>query len=271
MRAYRLHDTSWQRIITARVRRPQTLALRLGSRRRRDIEIPVDGRLVLVAANHTTDPRTGGPVDRRELLDRLIEALSVDTVDGVVASADLLEELTLLNTLERRLAVCATGAGCGTYPDVVVGNGFDAGWVRGCNRDRVRLAEIRDEVAGLHRSGVPALVDIVLDDGDSTHEYETDWRDWLEPLSVASSMMATGQGVWFTLPAVTGIGRLTAQSGFPILLRDTDVPLDPAAWAELFAEPLPLTVRGMILGASALFPMSVSVAEATATLATAVR
>ena len=90
MRAYRLHDASWTRIVTQRVRRPTTIGLRLASRRRPDATVPADGQLVLLACNHSKDPRTSQTIDRRELLDRIVEALSIPDVDGVIATADLL-------------------------------------------------------------------------------------------------------------------------------------------------------------------------------------
>lgn len=269
MRAYRLHDTSWNRIVTHRVRRPNVIVARMGSRRRREHAIPVDGQLVLLNGNQHMDPRTGTPVDRRELLDRIVEALSVTAVDGVVGSANLLEELTLLNVLEDRLAICASS---GERPGLDV-----AGIVKG-NYDAASLssgggieAGLAATASALADSGVPALVDLVLPTADQRSEYDTDWSEWIEPLHAATGAVATGAGVWFTLPPILGMSSLAAQTGFPVLVRDTDVPIAASAWTSLFGQALPLNVRGVVAGASALFPIEGSVESATAQMAAAVR
>lgn len=269
MRVYRLHDASWTRIVTHRVRRPNVVAARLQSRRRREHPVPLDGQLVLIAGNQNVDPRTGAIVDRRELLDRLVEALSVPDVDGVVASADLLEELTLLNVLERRLAICSgPGEQQGVAGTTIVHSKFDGAHITASGERCVRVAE---QVSELQRTGIPALIDLVQAPDAELPEFETDWRDWVEPFQNVSRSVSTGAGVWFTLPSIVGMSSLAAQTAFPVLVRDTDVPIDPSAWATLFERRLPLTVRGMVIGASGLFPMSDSVAFATESIAASVR
>ncbi|MEM7093989.1 MAG: hypothetical protein AAF567_13370 [Actinomycetota bacterium] len=269
MRAYRLHDTSWTRIVTHRVRRPNVVATRLNSRRRRDHPVPVDGQLVLISGNHQFDPRTGTVVERRELLDRLVEALSVAGCDGVVASADLLEELALLNVLERRLAIC-TGPGHeqGISVEAIQRSNFDGVRIATSGRYCVPLA---NQIDTLQAAKVPSLVELVQSLDDDRVEFDTSWTEWVRPLESATRAVSTGAGVWFTLPPIIGMSSLAAQTGFPVLTRDTDVPIDPQAWVALFARDLPLNVRGMVMGSSALFPIKGSVGEATAQIVGAVR
>lgn len=269
MRAYRLHDASWTRIVTHRVRRPNVITARLQSRRRRDRPVPLDGQLVLISGNQRVDPRRGEAVDRRELLDRLVEALSVPDVDGVVASADVLEELTLLNVLERRLAICSgPGQQQGIAGSTIVQSNFDGAHIATSGQQCVAVAK---QVSGLQASGVPVLIDLVQEADAEVAEFETDWREWVDPFQAASRAVSTGAGVWFTLPSIIGMSTLAGQTAFPVLVRDTDVPIDPTAWATLFDRELPLTVRGMVIGASGLFPMERSVAAATEAIAGSVR
>lgn len=288
MRAYRLHDASWSRIVTHRVRRPDVLAERLTSRRRPAQLVPVDGQLVLVACNHRVDPRTGAVVDRRELLDRIIEALSIPEVDGVVASADLLEELTLLNVLERRLAFCTAsgdpyigasraieGSRGGVSSSTIVASHFDGAVLtrRWGSNGSLRSSQpwcVAADVAEFAAHRLPTIVDLSLIDPGGRDEFDTSWADWIEPLHSTTSALATGVGVWITVPAVSGLAHLAEATGFPVLIRDTDVPIHPAAWEGFFATELPLTIRGMLPGVSALFPLEGTVAEATASIARAV-
>ena len=89
---------------------PESLRTALTSRARRSVA-GADGRLLILAADHTARGMLaagGDPLavaDRYTLLDRLVRALAVPGVDGVLASADVLEELAWLGALEGRLAI----------------------------------------------------------------------------------------------------------------------------------------------------------------------
>ncbi|MGK0225418.1 MAG: Cgl0159 family (beta/alpha)8-fold protein [Acidimicrobiales bacterium] len=289
MRAYWLNTASWSRIVTHRVRRPEAIMDRLSSRRRLDERVPIDGQLVLITCNQQTDPRTALPVERRELLDRIIEALSIPEVDGVIASADLLEELTLLNVLENRLAFCtASGdpyigavsglgsSGGGVAPSTIVASHFDGAFLsqRWGATSSLRASQpwcVAADIAELGAHELPTILDLCITGPEGRSESDTEWSDWIEPLHATTSALATGAGVWLTVPAITGLVHLAEATGFPVLMRDTDVPIHPSAWQSFFEADLPLTIRGMIPGVSALFPLEGSVAEATATIARSVR
>lgn len=245
MSAYWLHDASWARIVAHRVREPHAIEARLASRRRPELSVPADGRLVLIAANHCVDPRSEQAVGRRELLARIVEALSVAGVDGVVASPDLIEELTLLNVLEHRVAFATHASG----------NHVDG-----------RVVSTSDEID-------PAVLTILRLRARTIAQPEVDssWTDWIDSLHEATSTAITGAGLWLSVPPVRGLSNLAEASAFPLLIRDIDVPIDPSAWAGFFATALPDTVRGIVLGVSALFPHEGSVAAATAAIAGSAR
>src|SRR6185503_6948647 len=75
------------------------------------------GTLFLVASDHPargalrsgTDPLA--MADRRQLLDRLVVALSRPDVDGVLGSPDIVEELLLLGTLEDKVVIGSMNRG----------------------------------------------------------------------------------------------------------------------------------------------------------------
>jgi hypothetical protein len=87
-----------------RARRPQSVAEAAAARRRRPL-LGADGRLLLVAADHPGrgalgvrgEPAAMG--SRSDLLRRLLQALSRPGVDGVLGTADVLEDLLLLGAL----------------------------------------------------------------------------------------------------------------------------------------------------------------------------
>jgi len=272
MRAYHLHTSSWTRIVDARVRTPDAIADRLASRRRHPDAVPADGQLVLLRCNQRVDPRSGERVGRRELLDRVIEALSVSDVDGVVATADLLEELALLNVLEHRLAYCVAGsdgAAGGVAPALLADGHFDGAFLtQELHGDRGSVQSNAAEIAGY---GLPSILNLSLVGAEPGAEFETAGADWIDPVQALAAGVVTGPGIWVTVPAVSGFSQVVEATGFPVLIRDTDVPIHTSAWASFFGNDLPASIRGMVLGISALFPIEGTVAEATAALAGAVR
>lgn len=273
MRVYRLHDAAWSRIVTARVRRPATIQQRMATRRRPTPAVGLDGKLVLIAADVVTDPRTGAYVTRREMLDRVIEALAVPGVDGVIAHFGLLEELALLNVLEHRLAFCSSL----TAPARSVAHHFLDGaeatmsWPLRDAADASSMEQVAQTVAELSDSGCSSIVHLRHDLANDRSEFDTEWSEWFGPVHAATSMAPTGAGLWLTIPAFVAPTPVAETTGLPVLVRDTDVPVDATAWRGLFSARLPLNVRGLIVGASGLFSLTHSVYDATAELVEAVR
>ncbi len=106
----RLTDEQFRDLIEVRVLEPGRIAASLAARPRRD-RVTADGTLFIVAADHTARGMIGIPgqprimADRRSMLERLLIALDNPRVDGVLASADILEDLVLLGALDGKVAV----------------------------------------------------------------------------------------------------------------------------------------------------------------------
>lgn len=273
MRVYRLHDAAWARVVTARVRRPESIQARMASRRTSDPTVGLDGRLVLIAADVLTDPRTGVYVSRRELLDRVIEALAVPGVDGVIAHFSLLEELALLNVLEERLAFCSslTAPASSIAHHRLDGAELTLSWPLRETSDPTSQASVARVVGELSENRCPSIVHLRHDLADGRSEFDTDWSEWFGPVHAATAMAPTGSGLWLTMPAFVVPTPVAETTGFPVLVRDTDVPVEPNAWHGLFRAQLPLNVRGLIIGASGLFSLTQTVYDATSALVAAVR
>ena len=103
-----LTDDQWEALLEQRATEPQAAVAALRDRARRPLL--TDGRLFVVAADHTARGMLGvgadplAMADRRRLLDGLVAALAHPGVDGVLGSADVLEELALLGALGGKLA-----------------------------------------------------------------------------------------------------------------------------------------------------------------------
>ena len=87
-------------------RDPSLAGERLRRRRRRPLLS--DGRLFIVAADHTARGMLGVGndrfvmADRRRMLEAILVSLAHPGVDGVLGSADVLEELALLGALDDK-------------------------------------------------------------------------------------------------------------------------------------------------------------------------
>ena len=105
-----LAERAFRDLLAVRAEHPEQIAASYRDRRRRD-ELLRDGMLFIVAADHTArgmvrlgdDPLA--MADRRSMLERLLVALEQPRVDGVLASADIMEDLVVLGALEDRVAV----------------------------------------------------------------------------------------------------------------------------------------------------------------------
>ena len=101
-------DKQYNELIQARLKSPESFKKALVSRKRRKM-VGKDGRLLIVAADHTARGIISAGsekyiiANRRLLLDRLVRSLSNPNVDGVLASADIVEELAWLGALESKL------------------------------------------------------------------------------------------------------------------------------------------------------------------------
>lgn len=91
-------------VIDARVQRPQ-LAFETAQRRKRRTALTHDGRLNIVAADHPARFVTNvgsnplGMADRRDYLARILRVLSAHSVDGVMATMDIIEDLLILHAI----------------------------------------------------------------------------------------------------------------------------------------------------------------------------
>src|SRR4026208_1603129 len=103
-----LTDDRWSELIAERADHPERALTALAGRARR--RLLTDGRLFIVAADHTARGMLGVPgepfamADRRRTLDAWRVCRDHPGVGGVRGSPDVLEELALLGALDGKLA-----------------------------------------------------------------------------------------------------------------------------------------------------------------------
>jgi hypothetical protein len=292
-----LNDDAWRDLITSRAEQPQLALERLRTRTRRPML--TDGRLFIVAADHTARGMLGVPgdpfalADRRRTLDALLTALAFDTVDGVLASADIMEDLAVLGALDGKLAFGTMNRGgiMGAQWELddrmtaysaatLAANGLDGGKVLlriaaddiGTASTIEACARAVDECAALgltimieplpYHHQAPSGAAKLLDDDDAL----------LQAVAIGSGLGSTSTATWLKVPAGRDPARMLSCTTLPALILGGTPGPDPAAtyaaWERAMDVP---NVRGLVVGRALLFPGDGDVSGAISRAAAIVR
>jgi DhnA family fructose-bisphosphate aldolase class Ia len=261
--------------------------------RRRPSGRPDDGRLMLIAADHTARGvvAVGGNQDamanRGELLSRLVAALARPGVDGVLGTPDIIEDLLLLGALDGKVVIGSMNRGglagaafelddrfTGYDAESIAAMGFEGGktLTRIDLSDPASLPTLEataNAVNALADRGLMAMVEPFL----STRT-EGILQNVLTPeavvksIVIASGLGRTSRHTWLKLPVVDDMERVMAATTLPALLLggDPSGPIDEyyARWRNTLSIP---GVRGLVVGRTLLFPQDDDVEAAVDTAA----
>jgi len=270
-----------------RATKPDSVRARAAARRRRPL-LAADGRLMIVAADHPARGALGvrgdgaAMANRYDLLRRLLTALARPGVDGLLATADIIEDLLLLGALEDK---------------VVIGS-MNRGGLQGASfelDDRFTAYDTAT-IAAMGLDGGKILARIDPNDPATVATLETSGRAvtelasrrlmaLLEPfwcrrvdgrlvndlsvpavvkaVAVASGLGATSGYSWLKLPVVDAMAEVMAATTLPTLLLggDPDGPAEQtySRWASALTLP---GVRGFVIGRALLYPEDGDIAAA---------
>jgi len=292
-----LTDQRWADLIAVRAEQPGLALERLRNRRRRPLL--TDGRLFIVAADHSARGALAVPgepfaiADRRRTLDALLVALSNDAVDGVLASADIMEELALLGALDDKLAFGTMNRGgllgaqwelddrmTAYSASTIAAHGLDGGKVllrladddAGTAPTLEACARAVDECAA---AGLPIMVEPLPYHRDPSTGRATlldDEDALLRAVAVGSGLGGTTTSTWLKVPAARNPARMLSTTTLPALILGGTPGPDPeatyASWERAMEVP---NVRGLVVGRSLLYPSDGDVAGAIARAAAIVR
>jgi hypothetical protein len=278
-------------ILDVRARRPQAIAEAAARRRRRATLLGEDDQLFIIAADHPARGalRVGNQpmamADRADLLERMSLALSRPGVDGVLGTADIIEELLLLGALDDKVVVGSMNRGglAGTVFEIddrftgydaaaIAGMGFDGGKMlfRIDPDDPATAATMEScarAVSDLAAQGLMAMVEPFI-----SHRIEGRVRNDLSPeavirsIAVTSGLGTTSAYTWLKVPVVDDMERVLAASTLPVLLLGGEVSADQDAVFELWHKTLQIpSVYGLVVGRTLLFPPDDDVAGAVDT------
>ena len=270
----------YRELIEARVREPESLRTALRERRRRPL-VGDDGRLLILAADHTARgmlAASGDPLavaDRFTLLDRLTRSLAQPGVDGVLASADLLEELAWLGALDGRLAIGTMNRGgiigaswelddrmTAYDPEHVASAGLDGGkTLLRIDHTDPGVARTIEHVA----AATTALADLRIMSLIEPLPYRKDdsGRAVLDPsdealvkvVAIASGLGSSSAYSWLKVPGSDRMAEVAGATSLPILMLGGDPGADAdttfTRWSASMREP---NVRGLVAGRALLYP-----------------
>jgi DhnA family fructose-bisphosphate aldolase class Ia len=279
-----------------RSRDPGRIRRLLAARRKRDVFGP-DGKLMIVACDHPARgalSAAGKPTamaSRTDLLYRLVTALTRPGVDGVLATADIAEDLLLLGVLEEKLVFSSMNRGGlqgaafemddrNTGYDVQ--GTIDAGFEGAKMLLRIdlddpstvaTLEQCGKAVTELNRAELVAMVEPFISSrfgGKIVNDLSADAV--IKSVHIAQGLGASSAYTWMKLPVVHEMERVMDATTLPTLLLGGDPDSAPdetyAAWQAALALP---SVRGLVVGRTMLYPADDDVAKAVDTAVSLVR
>ncbi|MGW4200536.1 Cgl0159 family (beta/alpha)8-fold protein [Streptomyces sp. NPDC004726] len=281
-------------LIGIRTRHPEAVAEAAARRRRRPRLVGDSGRLMIVAADHpargalAVGERRLAMANRLGLLERLCLALSRPGVDGVLASADILDDLLLLGALDDKIVIGSMNRGglAGAsfeLDDRFTGHrardldrlGFDAGklLLRIDYQDPGSLdtlhaaARTVDEMA---ERRLPVFVEPFI-----CHRIDGRLRNDLgaeavtRSIAIASGLAGTSAYTWLKVPVTDDPDDMAAvmeTSTLPAVILGGEIGDDQDGAYEKWRGALQLpTVQGLVVGRSLLYPVDGDVAGAVDT------
>jgi DhnA family fructose-bisphosphate aldolase class Ia len=288
---------TYAEVTELRARRPEAIARALAARRRRPSFVGDDGRLMVVAADHpargalAARGRHDAMASRTELLDRLRTALARPGVDGLLATADIAEDLLLLGALEDKVVIASMNRGglAGasfelddrmTAYDVpgIAAAGFDGGkMLLRIALDDAGTAPTMEAcaraVTELNRARLVAVVEPFMSsrrDGRVVNDLGPEGV--IRSIHISQGLGASSARTWLKLPVVEEMERVMEATTLPTLILGGDPVRAPeetyASWRKALDLP---TVRGLVVGRALLFPPDDDVAAAVDTAVSLVR
>jgi len=281
-------ETDVRELVATRVHRPTAVAEAAARRRRPASLLAEHGRLMMIAADHPArgalraGSRPLAMADRADLLARLRTALDRPGVNGILGTADVLEDLLLLGALDGKVVVGSMNRGglAGTVFEIddrftaydaptIAAAGFEGGkmLVRIDPADPATVVTLEGAgraVSELAGRRLMAMVEPFIShriDGHVRNELTAEAMT--RAMTVAAGLGTTSAYTWLKVPIVEDMERAMAATTLPTLILGGEVSQDQDAVFARWAKALELpTVQGLVIGRSLLYPPGDDVAAA---------
>lgn len=282
-----ISDEAFAQLRRSRHTDPEALPRAWAQRTRRPLARG-DGRLMIVAADHPARGALGigsdpmAMADRYDLLQRMATALSRPGVDGVLGTADLVDDLALLGLLDDKIVVGSMNRGGLRGAAFELDDRYTAYDVPAMVRDGLDFAKVlvrvdvddpgsvatMEATAKAVDAAAAAKLPIMLEpfisrrvDGKLVNDLSTDAV--IASIAIASGLGGSSAYTWMKLPVVPDMERVMAATTLPTLLLGGEPSGDPeeafAQWRATLALP---GVHGLTIGRTLLYPHDGDVATA---------
>ncbi|GHB22355.1 hypothetical protein GCM10010306_013810 [Streptomyces umbrinus] len=282
-------------LVRIRAQRPEAVAEAAARRPRRSL-LGESGRLMIVAADHpargalSVGDRRLAMANRIDLLERLCLALSRPGVDGVLATADILDDLLLLGALDHKVVMGSMNRGglagaawelddrfTGHRPRDIERLRFDAGklLLRIDYDDPGSLTTLESTaraVDDMAERRLPVFVEPFLSRRDPTTgtlRNDLGADAVTRSIAIASGLGGSSAYTWLKVPVTENpddMARVMETSTLPAVLLGGDVGADQEGAYEKWRGALQLpTVQGLVVGRSLLYPADGDVGAAVDT------
>jgi hypothetical protein len=283
-------DERWLDLLATRATDPEAIARALAARSSRPL-LASDGNTFIIAIDHPARGMVGVSgqpfvmADRRDLLERTMTALANPGVDGVMATADILDDLALLGALDGKVAIGSINRGglmgsawelddqlTAHTPEAIVEQGLDGGKMLlridlADKRSRYTIESCAEWITELAAAKKMAMLEPLpyTTNADGQAVLDTDDDALVKCVGIANALGASSAYTWLKLPATAQVERVMAATSLPgLILGGTPGP-DPETafdeWRRAMAVP---NVRGLVVGRSLLYPPDEDVAAAVA-------
>ena len=280
-------DQQREMIAETRARNPAAVAATAASRERRPLLGP-SGRLMIIAADHSArgilaaGDRPMAMASRTDLLDRILVALGRPGVDGILGTADVIEDLLLLGALENKIVIGSMNRG--GLPGSVFEmddrfTGYSASAIKSARLDGGKMLLRIDPddpatasmlhacgkaVSALARRGLIAVIEPFMMRRDRDRLASDLTPDAvIRASTIASGLGTTSAYSWLKIPVVDEMERVAQACTLPALLLGGDIGDRPdemfARWQRALALP---GIRGLVVGRNLLYPPGDDVAAA---------
>ncbi|WP_055615583.1 Cgl0159 family (beta/alpha)8-fold protein [Streptomyces phaeochromogenes] len=282
-------------LVRIRAQRPEAVEEAAARRPRRSL-LGESGRLMMVAADHpargalSVGDRRLAMANRIDLLERLCLALSRPGVDGVLATADILDDLLLLGALDHKVVMGSMNRGglagaawelddrfTGHRPRDIERLRFDAGklLLRIDYDDPGSLTTLESTaraVDDMAERRLPVFVEPFLSRRDPTTgtlRNDLGADAVTRSIAIASGLGGSSAYTWLKLPVTENpddMARVMETSTLPAVLLGGEVGADQEGAYEKWRGALQLpTVQGLVVGRSLLYPADGDVGAAVDT------
>lgn len=281
-------------LVHTRTHHPEAIAEAATRRVRRPL-LNEDGKLMIVAADHPARGALGvggdklAMANRAELLERLCLALSRPGVDGVLATADILDDLLLLGALDGKVVMGSMNRGglqgasfelddrfTGHRAEDIQRLGFDAGKLLlridyddpGSLTTLESTARAIDDMAARR---LPVFVEPFISRRTPEGKVKNDLsaEAVTKSIAIASGLGGSSAYTWLKVPVTDNpddMAQVMETSTLPAVLLGGEVGDDQDGAYEKWRSALQLpTVRGLVVGRSLLYPADGDVTAAVDT------